>query len=36
MNTYEIARRVNFRLNDGDESKFPVMLIVVSELLYND
>ena len=34
VGTYETARRLNERLNDGDESKFPVMLIVVNELLY--
>ena len=33
MNTYELARQVNERLNDGDESKFPVMLIAVNEIL---
>ena len=34
MNVYEIARKVNDRLNDGNESKFPVTLLVVGEILY--
>ena len=34
MNVYEIAQKVNDRLNDGDESKFPTTLFVVAEFLY--
>ena len=34
MNVFDIAQSVNFRLNKGDESKFPKTLLVVSELLY--
>ena len=34
MNVYEIARKVNERLNGGDESKFPTTLLVVAEVLY--
>ena len=32
--TYDLARLVNLRLNDGDESKFSVMLIVIGEIQY--
>ena len=34
MNVYEIAQKVNERLNGGDESKFPTTLLVVTEVLY--
>ena len=31
---YELARQVNFRLYDGDESKFPVLLAIIGEIQY--
>ena len=34
MNLFELAHQVNDRLNGGDEGKFPITLIVVSEILY--
>ena len=34
MNVYEIAQKVNDRINDGDESEFSTTLLVVTEFLY--
>ena len=31
---YELAWQVNFRLYDGDESKFPVLLAIIGEIQY--
>ena len=34
MNVFEVAQEVNDRVNDGDESKFPITLLLVAEVLY--
>ena len=34
MNIYQLAHRVNWRLNGNDERIFPVILIILSEILY--
>ena len=34
MNVFELAHQVNDRLNDGDESKFDMMFIIINEILF--